>query len=162
MEKCEGCRSSLRAKAASYTVPMAVGPCFLGQCFSPRPACSPPAWGKEWRHHPTSHQHYLSPFGGNAEETEDIAPFLTPATRLQKLYLQALPAVQELPALDGLPSLYALKLYELHKLSDLSALSLSHLRYFAASLIADKTLRSGAGRCCDGRFPIWRQPHSSW
>ena len=40
--------------------------------------------------------------------------------------------------LDGLPSLYALKLYELHKLSDLSALSLSHLRYFAASLIADK------------------------
>ena len=71
MEKCEGvevlCRSSLRAKAASYTVPMAVGPCFLGQCFSPRPACSPPAWGKEWRHHPTSHQHYLSPFGGNAE-----------------------------------------------------------------------------------------------
>ena len=32
----------------------------------------------------------------------------------------------------------ALKLYELHKLSDLSALSLSHLRYFAASLIADK------------------------
>ena len=71
-------------------------------------------------------------------KTEDIAPFLTPATRLQKLYLQALPAVQELPALDGLPSLYALKLYELHKLSDLSALSLSHLRYFAASLIADK------------------------
>ena len=67
MEKCEGCRSSLRAKAASYTVPMAVGPCFLGQCFSPQPACSPPAWGKEWRHHPTSHQHYLSPFGGNAE-----------------------------------------------------------------------------------------------
>ena len=39
-------------------------------------------------------------------KTEDIAPFLTPATRLQKLYLQALPAVQELPALDGLPSLY--------------------------------------------------------
>lgn len=116
---------------------MAVGPCFLGQCFSPRPACSPPAWGKEWRHHPTSHQHYLSPFGGNAENGR-YAPFLTPATRLQKLYLQALPAVQELPALDGLPSLYALKLYELHKLSDLSALSLSHLRYFAASLIADK------------------------
>ena len=56
-----------RAKAASYTVPMAVGPCFLGQCFSPRPACSPPAWRKEWRHYPTSHQHYLSPFGGNAE-----------------------------------------------------------------------------------------------
>jgi len=46
--------------------------------------------------------------------------------------------VQELPALEGLPSIYALKLYELHKLSDLSALSLSHLRYFAASLIADK------------------------
>ena len=65
-------------------------------------------------------------------------PFLTPATRLQKLYLQSLPAVQELPALDGLPSLYALKLYELHKLNDLSALSHSHLRYFAASLIGDK------------------------
>lgn len=47
-------------------------------------------------------------------KTEDLAPFLTPATRLQKLYLQSLPAVQELPALDGLPSLYALKLYELH------------------------------------------------
>jgi len=46
--------------------------------------------------------------------------------------------VQELPALDGLPSLYALKLYELHKLNDLSALSHSHLRYFAASLIGDK------------------------
>ena len=50
-------------------------------------------------------------------KTEDLAPFLTPATRLQKLYLQSLPAVQELPALDGLPSLYALKLYELHKLN---------------------------------------------
>lgn len=71
-------------------------------------------------------------------KTEDLAAFLTPATRLQKLYLQSLPAVQELPALDGLPSLYALKLYELHKLNDLSALSHSHLRYFAATLIADK------------------------
>ena len=71
-------------------------------------------------------------------KTEDLAAFLTPATRLQKLYLQSLPAVQELPALDGLPSLYALKLYELHKLNDLSALSHSHLRYFAASLIGDK------------------------
>ena len=71
-------------------------------------------------------------------KTEDLTPFLTPATRLQKLYLQSLPAVQELPALDGLPSLYALKLYELHKLNDLSALSHSHLRYFAASLIGDK------------------------
>ena len=71
-------------------------------------------------------------------KTEDLAPFLTLAPRLQKLYLQSLPAVQELPALDRLPSLYALKLYELHKLSDLSALSHSHLRYFAASLIADQ------------------------
>ena len=71
-------------------------------------------------------------------KTEDLALFLTPATRLQKLYLQSLSAVQELPALDGLPSLYALKLYELHKLSDLSTLSHSHLRYFAASLIADQ------------------------
>ena len=40
-------------------------------------------------------------------KTEDLTPFLTPATRLQKLYLQSLPAVQKLPALDGLPSLYA-------------------------------------------------------
>ena len=71
-------------------------------------------------------------------KTEDLAAFLTPAPRLQKLYLQSLTAVQELPALDGLPSLYALKLYELHKLNDLSALSHSHLRYFAASLIGDK------------------------
>lgn len=71
-------------------------------------------------------------------KTEDLAAFLTPATRLQKLYLQSLPAVQALPELDGLPALYALKLYELHKLSDLSALSRSHLRCFAASLIADK------------------------
>ena len=71
-------------------------------------------------------------------KTEDLTPFLTPATRLQKLYLQSLPSVQKPPALDGLPSLYALKLYELHKLSDLSALSHSHLRYFAASLIGDK------------------------
>ena len=71
-------------------------------------------------------------------KTEDLSPFLTSAKQLQKLYLHSLPAVQELPALDGLPALYALKLYELHKLGDLSALSHSHLRYFAASLIADK------------------------
>ena len=71
-------------------------------------------------------------------KTEDLAPFLTPATRLQKLYLQSLPAVQVLPELDGLPALYAMKLYELHKLNDLSVLSRSHLRCFAASLIADK------------------------
>ena len=71
-------------------------------------------------------------------KTEDLAPFLTAAPRLQKLYLQSLPVVQVLPELDGLPALYALKLYELHKLSDLSALSLSHLRYFAASLIGDQ------------------------
>ena len=74
MEKCEGVEVLSELKQLhtlslwlSYTVPMAVGPCFLGQCFSPRPACSPPAWRKEWRHYPTSHQHYLSPFGGNAE-----------------------------------------------------------------------------------------------
>lgn len=71
-------------------------------------------------------------------KTEDLAPFLTAATRLQKLYLQSLPAVQVLPELDGLSAFYALKLYELHKLSDLSALSHSYLRYFAASLIADQ------------------------
>lgn len=116
---------------------MAVGPCFLGQCFSPRPACSPPAWGKNGDITPL-----LSSITNlhleEMRKTEDLTPFLTPATRLQKLYLQSLPAVQKLPALDGLPSLYALKLYELHKLSDLSALSHSHLRYFAASLIGDK------------------------
>lgn len=71
-------------------------------------------------------------------KTEDLAPFLTPAKQLQKLYLQSLPAVQALPELDGLPALYAMKLYELHKLNNLSALSRSHLRCFAASLIADK------------------------
>ena len=71
-------------------------------------------------------------------KTEELTPFLTPATQLQKLYLHSLPAVQVLPKLDRLPALYALKLYELHKLSDLSALSHSHLRYFAASLIADR------------------------
>ena len=71
-------------------------------------------------------------------KTEDLAPFLTPAKQLQKLYLQSLPAVQALQELAGLPALYALKLYELHKLSDLSAISHSYLRYFAASLIADK------------------------
>ena len=86
-------------------------------------------------------------------KTEDLAAFLTPATRLQKLYLQSLPAVQELPALDGLPSLYALKLYELHKLNDLSALSHSHLRYFAASLIGDKL---SAQALADGRRVIRR------
>ena len=108
-------------------------------------------------------------------KTEDLTPFLTPATRLQKLYLQSLPAVQELPALDGLPSFYALKLYELHKLTDLSALSHSHLRYFAASLIGDKLSAQGAGRCRDGnsqsggsrspaggplRAALWRRPKS--
>ena len=92
-------------------------------------------------------------------KTEDIAPFLTPATRLQKLYLQALPAVQELPALDGLPSLYALKLYELHKLSDLSALSLSHLRYFAASLIGDKL--SAQALADGGYIDLIRRPHGN-
>lgn len=71
-------------------------------------------------------------------KTEDLAPFLTPAKQLQKLYLQSLPAVQALPELDGLPALYAMKLYELHKLNNLSALSRSHLCCFAASLIADK------------------------
>ena len=54
----------------------------------------------------------------------------------QKLYLQSLPAGQELPALDGLPSLYALKLYELHKLNDLSALSHSCLLY--TSLVKER------------------------
>ena len=96
-------------------------------------------------------------------KTEDLTPFLTPATRLQKLYLQSLPSVQKLPALDGLPSLYALKLYELHKLSDLSTLSHSHLRYFAATLIADKLSGSGGSRAPAGRplrAALWRYPKS--
>ena len=71
-------------------------------------------------------------------KTEDLTPFLTPATRLQKLYLQSLPAVQKLPALDGLPSLYALKLYELYKLNDLSVLS--HRDKLSAQALADAVL----------------------
>ena len=108
-------------------------------------------------------------------KTEDLAPFLTPATRLQKLYLQSLPAVQELPALDGLPSLYALKLYELHKLNDLSALSHSHFALLCRLSDCGSALRPGAGRCCDGdsqsggsrapaggslRAALWRCPKS--
>lgn len=75
--------------------------------------------------------------------TTDLAPILAPAIHLQKLYLQSLPALQSLPELEPFRELYALKLYELHKLSDLSALSRSSLRYIAASLIADK-LPAGA------------------
>ena len=71
-------------------------------------------------------------------KVEDISSFLIPAVHLQKLYLQSLPAVQTLPNLELLCDLYAIKLYELHKLNDLSALSHSNLHYFAASLIADK------------------------
>ena len=86
-------------------------------------------------------------------KTEDLSPFLTPATQLQKLYLQSL-----LPALDGLPSLYALKLYELHKLNDLSALSHSHLRCFAASLIGDKLSAQALADAL--RAALWRCPKS--
>lgn len=74
---------------------------------------------------------------------EDITPLMTPAKHLQKLYLQSLPSLRVLPELEPFHDLYALKLYELHKLDDLSALSRSRLRYFAASLIADK-LSGGA------------------
>ena len=116
---------------------MAVGSCFLGQCFSPRLRVLHLRGEKNGDITPL-----LSSITDlhleEMRKTEDLTPFLTPATRLQKLYLQSLPAVQELPALDGLSSLYALKLYELHKLNDLSALSHSHLRCFAASLIADQ------------------------
>lgn len=83
-------------------------------------------------------------------KTEDISPFLTSAIHLQKLYLQSLPALNSLPELESLHNLYALKLYELHKLKDLSALSHSHLRYFAASLIADQlSARALAGAVMD-------------
>ena len=47
------------------------------------------------------------------------------------------------------------------KLSDLSALSHSHLRYFAASLIADQ-LSAKALADAVMAIPIWRQPLSSW
>ncbi len=60
---------------------------------------------------------------------EDITPLMTPAKHLQKLYLQSLPSLRVLP--------------ELEPFNDLSALSRSRLRYFAASLIADK-LSGGA------------------
>lgn len=84
-------------------------------------------------------------------KTEDISPFLIPAVHLQKLYLQSLPAVQTLPNLELLCDLYAIKLYELHKLNDLSALSHSNLHYFAASLIADKL---SAGRVAEAVMAI--------
>ena len=161
MEKCEGVESSLRAKAASYTSsPYGCQPLFPGTMFLSRACVFSTCVGKRMTHHPLPLTSITYLHLEEMRKTEDLAPFLTPATRLQKLYLQSLPDVQELPALDGLPSLYALKLYELHKLSDLSALSLSHLRYFAASLIADKLSRSGAGRCCDGdsRFGGSRTP----
>ena len=57
---------------------------------------------------------------------------------LEKLFLESLASLQSLPEPQDLSNLHALKLYELHKLNDLSALSRSHLHYFAASLIADK------------------------
>ena len=66
-------------------------------------------------------------------------------------YLQSLPAVQTLPNLELLCDLYAIKLYELHKLNDLSALSHSNLHYFAASLIADKL---SAGRLAEAVMAI--------
>ena len=138
MEKCEGVEVLVRAKAASYTVPTGCRPLFPGTMFLSRPRVFSTCVGEKNGDITPLLTSITYLHLEEMRKTEDIAPFLTPATRLQKLYLQALPAVQELPALDGLPSLYALKLYELHKLSDLSALSLSHLRYFAASLIADK------------------------
>ena len=82
---------------------------------------------------------------------EDISPLLIPAVHLQKLYLQSLPSVQILPNLELMCDLYAIKLYELHKLNDLSALSLSNLHYFAASLIADKL---SAGRLAEAVMAI--------
>lgn len=84
-------------------------------------------------------------------KTGDILPFLIPAVHLQKLYLQSLPAVQTLPNLEPFHDLYAMKLYELHNLKDLSALSRSNLQYFAASLIADKL---SAGRLAEAVMAI--------
>ena len=66
MEKCEGVEV-LSGLKQLHTLSLWLSAPVSWDNFSPRPACSPPAWGKEWRHHPTSHQHYLSPFGGNAE-----------------------------------------------------------------------------------------------
>ena len=70
MEKCEGVEvlSGLKQlHTLSLWLSAPVSWDNLGQCFSPRPACPPPAWGKEWRHYPASLQHYRSPFGGNAK-----------------------------------------------------------------------------------------------
>ena len=137
MEKCEGAEVLSELKQLIHC-PYGCRPLFPGTMFL-SPACvSSTCVGKRMATSPRFSPALPISIWREMRKTEDLAPFLTPATRLQKLYLQSLPAVQELPALDGLPSLYALKLYELHKLSDLSALSRSHLRCFAASLIADK------------------------
>ena len=102
------------------------------------PACvSPPAWRKEWRHYPASLQHYRSPFGGNAENGRSH-PFPDSGDPASETLSPVTPICAETTGSGWAAFLYALKLYELHKLSDLSTLSHSHLRYFAASLIGDK------------------------
>ncbi len=115
---------------------MAVGPvswdnvslpaCVFSTCVGKRMATSP-----------TSHQHYLSPFGGNAENGR-YCPFPDSSDPASETLSPGTSSCTGTTGSGWASFLYALKLYELHKLSDLSALSLSHLRYFAASLIADK------------------------
>ena len=61
-------------------------------------------------------------------KTEDITPSLTPATRFRNSISSHSHLCRNYRLWMGLPSLYALKLYELHKLGDLSTLSHSHLR----------------------------------
>lgn len=74
----------------------------------------------------------------NMSKVDDLSVYLEPVQNLQKLYISSISSLIKLPSLAQHQNLYALKLYELHKLHDLSALSDSHLLYIAASLIADK------------------------
>lgn len=71
-------------------------------------------------------------------KTDDISHLLSHSPNIQKLYLQTLPSLEVLPDMTRNPKLYTLKLYELHRLEDLSSLVFSNIEYIAASLIADK------------------------
>ncbi len=64
--------------------------------------------------------------------------FVEKASRLRKLYLMSMPAVEKLPDFGKMSNLYGLKIYELHKLNDIESLERSAIRYLAVSLAADK------------------------
>lgn len=64
--------------------------------------------------------------------------FLEQAVHLEKLYLNALPSVEELPDFSKLPKLFALKIYELHKLVQIEGLEDSAIQYLDFTLAADK------------------------